>query len=158
MRTGQAGTAGAGTRPPLPEGRYGSAGHGQAARENRPRGKARRWVFGVIAVVVSSAAALLLYQNLGSVPIEAQRLGFEEQPGNSMSITIDVTRDEPDRPGVCVVRVRDISGAESGRREIFVPPGAGSTVLTAVVRSGTRPVTADIFGCSYDVPQYLSTP
>lgn len=111
-------------------------------------------VFALIALVASSAVAYVGYQNLGSAPIDAQRVAFDEQPPNAMSITIDVNREDPERPGVCIVRVRAISGAESGRREVLVPPGRSR--LTTVIRSNGRPVTADVFGCSYEVPEYLS--
>jgi hypothetical protein len=114
------------------------------------------WIFAVIALVASSAVAYVGFRNLGSPPIDAQRVAFDEKPGNAMSITIDVNRDDPARPAVCIVRVRDISGAESGRREVFVPADQGR--LTTVVRSNGRPVTADVFGCSYEIPRYLSTP
>ena len=36
-----------------------------------------------------------------------------------------------------------MTGAESGRKEIYVPPGQG--VLTTVIHSTDRPVTADVF-------------
>jgi hypothetical protein len=51
----------------------------------------------------------------------------------------------------------DVTGAESGRKEILVPAGGGIRRLSTVIRSIGRPVTADVFGCSYDVPPYLST-
>jgi len=134
----------------LPEGRYGPV-RGNTAR------RWRVWVYGAVAIVVSVAVAWVAYVNLGPAPIEAERVLFDEQPGNAMSVTINVTRDDPDKPGVCIVRVRDISGAESGRKEVFVPAGENNSRLTTVVRSIDRPVTADIFGCSYDVPSYLSS-
>lgn len=150
MSTGQAAPAtGPGGRS-LPEGRYGRA------RGRAPR-RWRMWVFGVVALVVGGTVAYVGYRNLGTAPIEAQRLRFEERPGNGMSITIAVTRDEPGRAGVCIVRARDLTGAESGRKEILVPPGAGSVTLSTVIRSIDRPVTADVFGCSYEVPAYLSS-
>jgi hypothetical protein len=138
--------------PALPEGRYGSSHTG-----GEPR-RWRIWVFGTLGLVVGAVVAYVGYVNLGSTPIDAQRLGFEDRPGDSMAVTIDVTREDPGRPGVCIVRVRDITGAESGRKEVLVRPGGGDTRLTTVVRSIGRPVTADVFGCSYDVPSYLSSP
>jgi Domain of unknown function (DUF4307) len=132
----------------LPEGRYGSA------RGRAPR-RWRRWVFTLIALVVSGAIAVVAFVNLGPAPISAERLSFAELPGNAMKITINVTRDEQSRPGVCIVRVRDISGAESGRREVLVPPG--QSLVSAVIHSTDKPVDADVFGCSYDVPSYLSS-
>ncbi|ASR38001.1 hypothetical protein BAY61_26670 [Prauserella marina] len=140
-------------RPSLPEGRYGSS-HPANRRKRTVRGW-RMWVFGAIALAVSITVTLVAYGNLGQAPIEAQRVGFEEKPGNAMEITIDVQRGEPDRPGVCIVRVRDISGAETGRKEIYVAPGEER--LSTVIRSIGRPVTADVYGCSYNVPEYLST-
>ncbi|GAB3488843.1 DUF4307 domain-containing protein [Amycolatopsis cihanbeyliensis] len=139
----------AGARPTLPEGRYGRA-------RTRTRRGWRVWVVVLIALAVSGTVAYVAYRNLGTAPIEAQRLGFTEKPGNAMEITIGVNRDDPGRAGVCIVRVRDISGSESGRKEIVVPPGAGE--VSTVIKSIRRPVTADVFGCSYDVPQYLSSP
>ena len=131
----------------LPEGRYGPA------RGRAPR-RWRRWVFTAIALVAGVVIAWVAYVNLGPAPISADRVSYAEQPGNTMSITINVTRDDSSRPGVCIVRTRDFSGAESGRKEIYVPPGQG--VLTTVIHSTDRPVTADVFGCSYAVPSYLS--
>ncbi|PXY21457.1 hypothetical protein BAY60_27555 [Prauserella muralis] len=130
--------------------RYGSARPGPRA----PRRGWRVWLFVVLALAASGTAAYVAYTNLGDAPIEAQRVGFTERPGNAMEITIDIIREDPRRPGVCIVRVRDISGAESGRKEIYVAPGVER--MSTVVRSIGRPVTADVFGCSYNVPRYLS--
>jgi hypothetical protein len=135
----------------LPEGRYGTTPGAKPARW-------RMWVFGLIALAVSGTVAYVAYRNLGAAPIDAQRVAFAAKPGNSMEITINVTRDDPARPGVCIVRARDISGAESGRKEIFIPTGGTSTRVSTVIRSIGQPVTADVFGCSYDVPRYLSSP
>jgi hypothetical protein len=108
-------------------------------------------------VTVSGTLACIAYQNFGTAPIDAQRVSFAEKPNNSVEITIDVTRDDPSRPGVCIVRAMDVTGAESGRKEILVPAGGGVRRLSTVIRSIGRPVTADVFGCSYGVPPYLST-
>ncbi|MBK1785627.1 DUF4307 domain-containing protein [Prauserella cavernicola] len=151
MSSGQA-TSGAGTdRPSLPEGRYGSA----RPQRREPRAW-HKWVLVVFVLVMGGVIAYVGYNNIGSAPIEAQRVGFDERPGNAMEVTIDVTRDDPQRPAVCIVRVRDISGAESGRKEIYVP--GGEERLSTVVRSIGKPVTADMYGCSYNVPEYLSSP
>jgi hypothetical protein len=134
----------------LPEGRYGPS------RDHAPA-RWRRWVFTAVALVVSAAVAWIAYVNLGPAPIEADRVAFSPQPGNAMSITINVTRDDPSKPGVCIVRLRDFSGAESGRKEVYIPAGDDHSRQTTVVRSIDPPVDADVFGCSYDVPPYLSS-
>lgn len=115
-------------------------------------------LFGVIAVVVSAAIAYVAFRLIGSDPLSAERVAFTVRQDNTMEVTLDVERNDPERPAVCVVRVRDISGAETGRREVYVPPSDGSVRLRTVITSGSRPVTADVFGCTYSVPDYLSRP
>ncbi|WP_326944367.1 MULTISPECIES: DUF4307 domain-containing protein [unclassified Amycolatopsis] len=135
----------------LPEGRYGT--------DRAPTSRRwRRWLFLAIALVVSGVVAYVAYVNLGSAPIDAERVAFSGKPGNAMEITLNVTRDDNNRPGVCVVRVRDKTGAESGRKELLIPAGAKYSTITTTIKSIGAPVTADVYGCSYDIPRYLSTP
>jgi hypothetical protein len=133
----------------LPEGRYGTS----RARTSRRT----YWIFGGLALALGVAATYLAYTNLGAAPIETQRTGFQSLPGNAMRMTFDVVRDQPDRPAVCIVRVRALDGAEGGRKEVLIPPGGTATSVSTVIRSTTEPVTAEVFGCSYQVPAYLST-
>jgi len=151
LSTGQDAPTAESTRTDLPEGRYGKT---RAARPNRWR----RLVFGVIALLFSGGIAYVMYTNFGAAPIDGERVSFAEKPGDAMEITINVTRDDVNRPGVCVVRVRDKAGAESGRKEVLIQPGSKNSRVTTTIKSIGRPVTADIFGCSYDVPRYLSRP
>lgn len=140
-------------RPDLPEGRYGS----QTSR-SRPARRRRwpAWAFAAAGIAVAVVLTYLLYLYVGAKPITAERIGFTEKPGNAMEIDLDVRRDDPGRGVVCIVRVRDRSGAETGRKELYIPPGEASVRTTTIVQSGTPPVTADVFGCSYAVPAYLS--
>lgn len=143
--------AGTGGTPNVPPDRYGPV------RRTRPSLRGwRLWVLLLFVLALASSAIYFGYQQLASTPIEGQRVAFDERPGNTMEITVDVLRDDPDREAVCIVRVRDISGAESGRKELYVPPHQER--LSTVVDSIREPVTADIYGCSYEVPDYLSTP
>ncbi|MEV6874716.1 DUF4307 domain-containing protein [Amycolatopsis sp. NPDC051128] len=151
MAGGPAEAAVGGSAPTLPEGRYGTA------RGKAPR-RWRRWLFLAIALLVSGVIAWVAYVNLGSAPIDAERVAFSAKPGNAMEITINVTRDDDNRPGVCVVRVRDRTGTESGRKELLVPAGVKYSRMTTTIKSIGEPVTADVYGCSYDIPRYLSTP
>ncbi|MEV6446626.1 DUF4307 domain-containing protein [Amycolatopsis sp. NPDC051716] len=151
MAGGPAKTAVGGSAPALPEGRYGT-GRVQTSR------RWRRWLFLAIALLVSGLIAWVAYVNLGSAPIDAERVAFSAKPGNAMEITLNVTRDDDNRPGVCVVRARDKTGAESGRKELLIPAGAKHNRITTTIKSIGEPVTADVFGCSYAIPRYLSTP
>lgn len=134
----------------LPKGRYG----------NRGRAPARRtyWIVGGVAIVVGGLVAYLAYTNLGAAPIETERTGYESLPGNAMRLNFTVSRDQPERAAVCIVRVRGRDGSEGGRKEVLVPPGGTATPMMTIVRSTSEPVAADVFGCSYQVPSYLSTP
>ncbi|WP_253857335.1 DUF4307 domain-containing protein [Prauserella alba] len=128
-----------------------------ARRKTKPRRRLWQvWTFTAIALVASSIAAYVGYQNLAGAPIDAQRVTYDERPGNAVEITIDVSRDDPDRQGVCIVRARNRSGQESGRKEILV--ASGIERVSTVIQSIGRPVTADVYGCSYDIPRYLSSP
>ncbi|MDT5102612.1 MAG: hypothetical protein QOI25_125, partial [Mycobacterium sp.] len=70
-----------------------------------------------------------------------------------------VTRKDPSRPVVCIVRARSINGGETGRREVLVPPSSQATVqVTAIVKTSQRPVVGDVYGCGTDVPSYLVAP
>ncbi|MFI6304722.1 DUF4307 domain-containing protein [Amycolatopsis thailandensis] len=151
MSTGQDAPTAESTRTDVPGGRYGKSRAAKPARW-------RRVLFGAIALLVGGGLAYAMYLNFGSAPIDGERVSFAEKPGDAMEITINVTRDDVNRPGVCVVRVRDKAGAESGRKEVLVQPGSKNSRVTTTIKSIGKPVTADIFGCSYDLPRYLSRP
>ena len=71
-------------------------------------------------------------------------------------MTVKVTRSDPSRPVVCILRARSIDGSETGRREVLVPPSSQDTVnITATVKSTRPPVVGDVYGCGTDVPAYL---
>lgn len=146
-----AGTVTEDSAPTLPEGRYGTGLQKTSRRW-------RRLLYLAIALLVSGAIAYIAYINLGSAPIDAERIAFANKPGNAMEITINVTRDDDSRAGVCIVRVRDKTGAESGRKELLIPAGAKYSRMSTIIQSIGEPVTADVFGCSYAIPRYLSTP
>jgi hypothetical protein len=134
----------------LPEGRYGSA-------RARTGGRVRKWVLAGIGILFGCGIAYLGYVNLGSPPIDAERTAYSPVDASSIKITFDVTRDSPERPAVCVVRAIVLDGSEGGRKEVLIPPGGSSTRISTVIKSAGEPVTADVFGCSYQVPPYLAT-
>lgn len=132
----------------LPEGRYGRGTLDGARRHAVPLGL-------LLAVLAGLAIAVVGYHNLGVPPIRTEVLGFTVLPGNTVQLRLIVYRDDPSRPAVCIVRARSLDGAETGRKELYVPPAAGPIVLSTVVLTSRPPVIAEVFGCSYQVPAYL---
>lgn len=134
----------------LPEGRYGK-------QTKRPMATWLRVLLPVLGVLVGAAVALVGFRNFGTQPIEAKQSAFEVIDDSSVEVSFEVARDEPHRPAVCVIRARSEDGDEAGRREVFIPPGKSTVVETTVLRTSKKPVTGEVFGCSYQVPAYLST-
>ncbi len=138
---------------PLPEGRYGP----RRDRRWLPAW-AVSWVQPVLLVLVVAAGlvvAVVGYRNLGTAPIEGAATAFEVLDDHSVRVTFEVVRDQPSRPAVCIVRARSVDGDETGRKEVYVPPGGRSELASTVLRTSRRPVTGEVFGCSYQVPVYL---
>lgn len=143
----------------LPEGRY------------RPRRGGGRSGWGpalgmVLAALVGLMVAVIGYRNIAETPVEGRALGFslrddnadsegDDLDGHAVSLSFEVVRDDPTRPAVCIVRARSRDGDETGRKEVYVPPAAGPVKLTAVIRTSRPPVTANVYGCSLQVPTYL---
>jgi len=125
----------------------------------RPKRVSRRgyWIAGAVALVLGGVVAWVGYTNFGTAPIDTQATSWANLPDNQMKLTFDITRDTPERAAVCIVRTRVLDGAEGGRKEVYIPPGNGTETISTIITSSGEPVTADVFGCSYQVPAYLST-
>jgi hypothetical protein len=124
--------------------------------------RSRRRILVILSVVIVAAGVALAYagyQRLGTGEVKGELGGYELVDGQTVRVTISVTREDPSRPAVCIVRARSLDGAESGRREILVPPSSQATVqVTAIVKSSRPPVVGDVYGCGLDVPAYLVAP
>lgn len=121
--------------------------------------RAPRWLpvlLLVLVVIAGAGLAVLAYRNFGSPPIEGRQTAFRVLDDASVRITFQVVRRQPERAAVCIVRARSRDGDETGRKEVLVPAGAASVVIDTVLRTSRRPVTGEVFGCSYDVPAYLT--
>ncbi len=132
-----------------------------AARYGRQRlsRRSRRWlVIGLTALVLLAGVVLAIVasQRLGSGDVQGELGGYQLVDDQTLSVTIKVTRADPSRPAVCIVRARSIDGSETGRREVLVPPSPQDTVtVTTIVKSTRPPVVGDVYGCGTDVPTYL---
>ena len=142
-------TEGSPTPPPA---RY---GRGPLLRPSRRRAAALAVVVAAVGVVV----AVIGYQRLGRSDVNGTLAGYRLIDGQTVSVTISVTRKDPSRPVDCIVRVRAKDGSETGRREVLVEPSSQATVqVTTIVKSSKPAVVGDIYGCGTDVPGYLRAP
>jgi Domain of unknown function (DUF4307) len=135
-----------------------------AARYGRQRlsRRARRWLIAGLTVLTLGtgvAIAFVTFQRFGSPEVNGELSGYELIDDETVSVTISVTRADPSRPVVCIVRARSIDGSETGRREVLVPPSPQATVqVTAIVKASRKPAVGDVYGCGTDVPPYLVAP
>ncbi len=114
-------------------------------------------LMGVLTVVIALGLAILVYQRFERVAVEGSTAAFTIVDDETVSVTISVTRQDPARPVVCIVRARSYDGAETGRREIVVGPSEAKTVqVTTTVKTYARSVMGDIYGCGTTVPGYLA--
>jgi hypothetical protein len=135
---------------PRPEDRYGRSRLSRVSRRRLAIGLA------VLAVAAGLVVAVVGYQRLGTGDVTGSLAGYRLVDDETASVTISVTRSDPSRAVDCIVRVRAKDGAETGRREVLVPPSDQHTVqVTTTVKSFQPPVMADIYGCGTDVPGYL---
>jgi Domain of unknown function (DUF4307) len=135
-----------------------AARYGRQRLSNRSR---RRWAIGlfILIIAVGVVVALVGFQRLGTGDVQGELGGYRLIDDGTAEVTITVTRKDPSRPVVCIVRARSIDGGETGRREVLVPPSSQATVqVTTVVKSSKRPVVGDVYGCGTDVPAYLVAP
>ncbi|MFC7341923.1 DUF4307 domain-containing protein [Saccharopolyspora griseoalba] len=139
------------TNQQLPPERYGS--RGRVAR-SRP---ALRWSLLALALVALVGVAVLGYRNLGSPPIDGKQVAFRIVDDHTVQVTVEVQRDDPAKPADCVVRARAESGVEVGRREVLIHPSEGVTRQETQLRTSGRAVIGEVYGCTYNVPEYLST-
>jgi hypothetical protein len=131
-----------------------------AARYGRQRlsRRHRRWIgIGLTVLVLAAgvAVAIVAWGRFDS-EVEGELGGYQLLDDETVSVTITVTREDPSRPVVCIVRARSIDGSETGRREVLVPPSTEKTVqVTTSVKASRPPVVGDVYGCGTDVPSYL---
>jgi hypothetical protein len=135
-----------------------TARYGRQRLSSRSR---RRLAIGLLVVilVIGVGVAFVGFQRLGTGDVKGELGGYRLIDDGTAEVTITVTRKDPSRPVVCIVRARSIDGSETGRREVLVPPSSQATVqVNTIVKSTRRPVVGDVYGCGTDVPAYLVAP
>jgi hypothetical protein len=127
-------------------------------RQRVSRRSRRWWAIALTALVLVTGVvvAAVASQRLGTGDVQGELGGYQLTDDETLSVTIKVTRADPSRAVVCIVRARAADGSESGRREVLVPPSSQKTVnITTMVKSTRPPVMGDVYGCGTDVPSYL---
>jgi len=130
-------------------------------RQKLSRRTRRRLAIGlfVLILAIGVVVAIVGFQRLGTGDVKGELGGYRLIDDGTAEVTSSVTRKDPSRPVVCIVRARSIDGGETGRREVLVPPSSAATVqVTAIVKTSQRPVMGDVYGCGTDVPAYLVAP
>jgi hypothetical protein len=138
------------TGPVRPAARYGGSGVPPAGRR-----RIALWL-GILVAAICVALAAVAYQRYETLDVQGEAAAFQVLDDQTVEITISVTRQDPTRPAVCIVRARSYDGAETGRREVLVAPSEAKTVqVTTTVKTFRRSVVGDIYGCGINVPEYL---
>lgn len=110
----------------------------------------------LLTVAAGVGVALLGFQRLGPGEVKGELRAYNLLDDQTVEVTIGVTREDPAKPAVCIVRARSLDGSETGRREILVPPSEESTMqVTTMVKTSRPPVVGDVYGCGLNVPGYL---
>jgi hypothetical protein len=135
-----------------------TARYGQQRLSRRTR---RMLVIGLFLLIVGIGVgiALIAFQRLGTGDVKGELAGYRLLDDQTVEVTLTVTRDDPSRPVVCIVRARSIDGSETGRREVLVGPSTQASVqVSTVVKTSRPPAIGDVYGCGVDVPAYLVAP
>jgi hypothetical protein len=133
----------------LPAGRYG------VPKSRRTR---RWWYWALLAlfVVAGVVVAYVAYENLGATPIDAEVTAYHVVDDGSVTATFTVDRNHPEQAADCIVYALSADGSEVARSEVFVPPSGSTVQMSTELRTVKRATTVEFYGCSYQVPAYLT--
>jgi hypothetical protein len=112
-----------------------------------------------VVVLAGVGIAYLGWAKFGPKDIESEQLGYTVLDDSSVEVEIRLTRADPSKPVVCLVRAMSRDLTEVGRREVLVQPSAEEKTVrvSTVVRASERPASAAIYTCTNSVPGYLRT-
>ena len=132
--------------------------YGQARRT--PKNPKRLAIIATVLIIgVGVLVAIEGYRKLGTGEVRASLAAYQLIDDQTAEVTLTVTRQDPSRPVVCIVRARSKDGSETGRREVLVGPSADATIqVTALVKTSKPPTNGDAYGCGTDIPPYLVAP
>jgi uncharacterized protein DUF4307 len=132
-----------------PLGRYGSP---------KPRGRRKWWSWGLLSafLVAGVIVAYVGYRNLGSNPFDPEVTSYHVVSDEQVDFDFTVDRDHPEQAADCIAYALAADGSEVGRRELYLPPSGTTIQLNTELRTDKRATTVEFYGCSYQVPTYLT--
>ncbi len=110
-----------------------------------------RWVMPVLVALVVLAGvgiAIGYYRNFGSKPINAEVTAFTIKQ-DSIKLTVDVTRNHPDRAVSCVLNAQARDHGVIGTVTVRLPAGGKNPTVTRTIPTKTRPYAGEVESCSY---------
>jgi len=119
----------------------------------------RRWIYWSILaafILAGCVVAYFYYENFAATPIDAQVSTYQVVNDHQINVTFTVTRDHPDQAADCILDAPAADGSEAGRREVYIPAGGSGGTLSTELQTDERATTAEFYGCSYQVPAYLT--
>lgn len=136
----------------------GRAGRSRATYgSSRQQGVSGKFIVIALVVVLVAVGVYVFsqFRNSSSADATATAAGHEVM-GDTLRMTVDITRDDTDRPAHCIVTALDETHGEIGRREAVVAAGGSETTRLVVdIPTNSTPVAPDVYGCSATFPSYL---
>lgn len=110
----------------------------------------------VIGLLVGIVAIAQYFNNRTSIPVSASMVSYERQDDDTMTLWVDVTREDPSQPSYCIVTALNYAMAEVGRRELIMPAGGEEqTRMEVDIPTRDLPVSGSVYGCSVIIPPYM---
>lgn len=135
----------------LPEGRY------PTSRGIAPS-RILAVVLGLMVVALGVGVAYLGYTKFTTPDVDGTLVSFDIVGPDRVDVRLNVTRDDPSEPAVCIVRSRSRDGSETGRREVVIPASDNGTEdVRSFIVTSADPGLADLYGCSLNVPEHLTS-
>ncbi|MFI6226281.1 DUF4307 domain-containing protein [Micromonospora echinospora] len=128
--------------PVFPPGRYG---------RRRDPGRRRPWLTGALLAVVLAFSGLVtfrLYQQYGDPTYDAQVITYTDITDTQVVVEFQVTV-PPGGSAVCLLRARDLAGAEVSREEVTVTaPGDERSITTRHrLTTSAEPFIGEVVRC-----------
>jgi hypothetical protein len=113
--------------------------------------RAPRWVLPTLIALVLVAGlgvTVAYYRNFGTRPLDAQVTAFHIED-RSIALTVQVTRNHPDRPVSCVLAAQARDHGVIGRATVRLAAGGKTPTVSRTIHTKTRPYAGEVESCRY---------